>query len=170
MFRPFAAICAFLLIAGSAHSFTLSTADGTSTFTLADAKGKYVALHFLLKTECPICLKHTRDYAQKSTQLPNVVQVFIKPDADPELKKWEDKLKATTGITAPKIYQDENAQLAEKYKIPDGYQFHGQVVHFPALVLLDTQGKEVFRYVGKNNNDRFSFEQLQAKIGELKGN
>jgi thioredoxin-dependent peroxiredoxin len=29
-----------------------SPADG-KTFALADAKGKYVALHFLLKTECP---------------------------------------------------------------------------------------------------------------------
>jgi thioredoxin-dependent peroxiredoxin len=125
-----------------------------------------VALHFLLKTECPICLKHTRDYAQKSSRLPQVEQVFLKPDAEPAISLWEQKLKASTGITAPKIYRDENAHLASAFGIPDGYSFHGQVVHFPALVLLDKSGQEIFRYVGKSNMDRFPFEQLEQKIKE----
>jgi thioredoxin-dependent peroxiredoxin len=168
MKRIVVAAFAILMMAASASAFTVSTADGSSTFTLADAKGKFVALHFLLKTECPICLKHTRDYAQKSAKLTDVVQVFMKPDADPDLKKWETKLKSSTGITAPPIYQDENAQLAKQFKIPDGYQFHGHSVHYPALVLLGPDGNEVFRYVGKSNMDRFSFEQLEAKVAELK--
>jgi peroxiredoxin Q/BCP len=33
---------------------------------------------------------------------------------------------------------------------------------------LDPNGKEVFRYIGKNNRDRYSFEQLESKIKELK--
>jgi peroxiredoxin Q/BCP len=66
------------------------------------------------------------------------------------------------------IYQDLTAQLADPFNIPSGYQFHGQVIHYPALVLLDEKGKEVFRYIGKYNGDRFSFEKLKAKIQELK--
>ena len=31
------------------------------------------------------------------------------------------------------------------------------------------RGKEVFRYVGENNSDRFSFDQLKSKVEELKG-
>lgn len=37
------------------------------------------------------------------------------------------------------------------------------------LVLLDTNGKEVFRYVGKNNADRFSYDQFAAKLKEFTG-
>lgn len=41
-------------------------------------------------------------------------------------------------------------------------------MHYPALVLLDPAGKEVFRYVGKSNADRFSYEQFAEKLAELK--
>ena len=34
-------------------------------------------------------------------------------------------------------------------------------------ILLNENGEEVFRYIGKNNSDRFSFDQLKAKIIEL---
>ncbi len=57
--------------------------------------------------------------------------------------------------------------LATQNNIPNGYAFHGQVVHYPALILLNEEGKEVFRYIGKNNSDRYSFEKLTAKIQEL---
>ncbi len=38
--------------------------------------------------------------------------------------------------------------------------------NFP--VLLDPTGQEVFRYVGRNNADRYGAEKLTAKIAELK--
>ena len=61
-----------------------------------------------------------------------------------------------------------DSKLADQFNVPNGYQFHGQIVHYPALILLNEKGKEVFRYVGKNNMDRFSFEKLKAKVEELK--
>ena len=148
-------------------NFTLSSVTDNSTFTLRKAKGKFVAIHFLLKTECPYCIRHTSEYFERANELPNVVQVFIKPDTEVEINNWAKKLKSTDSKSFT-IYQDFNAQLADQFKIPSGYQFHGEVVHYPALVLLDEKGKEVFRYIGKNNGDRFSFEKLKAKIQELK--
>jgi peroxiredoxin Q/BCP len=68
----------------------------------------------------------------------------------------------------PVIYRDTEAGLAKAFDIPFGYKFHGQVVHYPALVILDPKGKEVFRYVGKNNGDRYDFDDFVAKIAELK--
>jgi peroxiredoxin Q/BCP len=65
------------------------------------------------------------------------------------------------------IYRDPEAALAKAYNIPDGYKFHGQTVHFPALVLLNGEGKEVFRYVGKSNADRLGYEKFAAKLKEL---
>ena len=146
--------------------FTVESATTKTTFTLAGARGKFVALHFLLKTECPYCLRHTRDYFTKAATLPNVIHVFVKPDTEVEIKSWAAKLPADELAKNP-IYRDPDAKLAKACRIPDGYKFHGQVVHYPATVLFDPTGKEVFRHVGKHNGDRLSFEKLADKVGEL---
>lgn len=161
----FLALTAFAF-AGNPEDFTLKSATGHETFTLKEATGKFVTLHFLLKTECPVCLRHTRDYFTKAATLPNVMQVFLKPDTDREIESWASKLPPEELAKNP-IYRDPNAKLAKDFDIPDGYAFHGQTVHFPATILINPEGKEVFRYVGKNNGDRLSFEALSAKIAEL---
>ena len=152
------------ILAQNVKDFTLTSVTDKSTFTLSKSKGKFVAIHFLLKTECPYCIRHTSEYFEKASSLPSVIQVFIKPDSEEEIKAWANKLKSTNALP---IYQDVNAKLADQFNIPNGYQFHGQVVHYPALILLNNKGEEVFRYIGKNNSDRFSFENLKAKIEEL---
>lgn len=149
--------------------FTVESPTDGKKFTLSEAKGKHVALHFLLKTECPFCLKHTHEYAMKSTEMPDVIHVFLKPDTAEEIKAWAAKIEGYPNPSQPTIYRDENAKLADAYNIPNGYQFHGQTVHFPALVVLNRMGREVFRYVGKNNSDRFSYERFKEKIAELNG-
>jgi peroxiredoxin Q/BCP len=153
-------------VAANPEDFTVKSATGSESFTLKEAKGKYVAVHFLLKTECPVCLRHTRDHFAKAASLPNVVQLFLKPDTDREIEAWAAKLPAEE-LTKHPIYRDSNAKLAKAFDIPDGYAFHGQVVHYPATVLLGPDGKEVFRYIGKNNGDRLSFEKLAEKVAEL---
>lgn len=159
-------ICVTFVNAQNPADFTLISATDNSQFNLSEARGKYVALHFLLKTECPVCLRHTQDYFGKAETLTDVLQVFIKPDSEKEIEAWSDNL-SEEFVNFP-IYRDPNAQLANQFNIPDGYEFHNQIVHFPALILLDPNGKEVFRYIGKNNRDRYSFEQLETKISELK--
>ncbi len=145
-----------------------SPADGR-VFKLSKAEGKYVALHFLLKTECPYCLKHTRDYAMKAASMPDVVHVFLKPDSSEEIQSWSAKANRGEDFAGVSIYRDPDAKLAGQFGIPAGYQFHGQSVHYPALVLIDPMGREVFRHVGKSNADRFSFEQFSVRLAELKG-
>lgn len=143
-----------------------SPLDGT-TFRLSDAKGRYVALHFLLKTECPFCLRHTAEYSMKAPSLAGVQHVFLKPDSNAEIKSWAGKVKLPN---QPTIYRDADARLAAEFGIPDGYKFHGQTLHYPALVLLDPNGKEVFRYVGNNNTDRLAWDKFASKISELTAN
>ena len=150
--------------AQNVKDFSLTSVTDKSTFTLSKSKGKFIALHFLLKTECPYCIRHTSEYFEKANTLSNVIQVFIKPDSEQEIKAWANKLKSSNSLP---IYQDADAKLANQFNIPNGYQFHGQVVHYPALILLNDKGEEVFRYIGKNNSDRFSFDQLKAKIEVL---
>jgi thioredoxin-dependent peroxiredoxin len=165
-------VLAILLIsfnckAQTVKDFTLTSVTDKSTFTLSKSKGQFVALHFLLKTECPYCIRHTSEYFDKANTLSDVTHVFIKPDNEQEIKEWANKLKSNN--TFP-IYQDLDAKLADQFNIPNGYQFHGQVVHYPALILINKKGEEVFRYIGKNNSDRFSFDQLKAKIEEIRKN
>jgi peroxiredoxin Q/BCP len=144
--------------------FSLESPTHDTTLKLSDLKGKVVALHFLLKTECPYCLKYTRTYAKAAEKDTNVVHLFIKPDSAEEIKAWAAHMDATGLKEAPVIYRDVDASLADSYKIPSGYQFHGQTVHFPAVVVLNDQGSELFRYVGKNNSDRLSYADFQKRL------
>lgn len=132
------------------------------TFTLSENKGKYVILHFLLKTTCPVCQRHTRDYHVALKDSDKVVQLFIKPDEPKVIEKWLKRID-----DRPTIYHDPNAGLAKQYGVKHGYKFHGEVMHFPAFILLDQNGKEIFRHTGKNNRDRFSFNQFSKKYPKL---
>lgn len=134
------------------------------SFTLSKAKGKTVVLHFLLKTECPLCLRYTQTYAKQSKDRSDVVHVFLKPDNVAEIKKWASHLDAKSLKKSPVIYRAADAKLAKAYGIPDGYAFHGETVHYPATVVLNEQGEELFRYVGKSNADRLSFEDFEKRL------
>lgn len=154
------------LMAQTPANIRLSSATDDRQFVLSKEKGKFVAMHFLLKTECPFCIRHTQEYFSKAKTLKNVVQVFIKPDSELEIRSWSAKLAAKDLKNFP-IYRDPDARLAKQMNIPDGYKFHDQIVHYPATILIGPNGKEVYRYVGKNNSDRLSFDQLSVKVKEL---
>ena len=162
----FFSLSAGLIYGQPIKEIKLNSVTSNHQFSLQEAKGKFVALHFLLKTECPVCTRHTQEYFKNADQLPDVLQVFIKPDTKEEIEEWAKGLSSEDLDMLP-IYRDPGAKLAKKLKIPDGYAFHGQVVHYPALVLIGPDSKEVFRYVGKNNRDRYSFLELESKIQEL---
>jgi thioredoxin-dependent peroxiredoxin len=149
-------------------NFKVQSALDDSTFELSKHKGKIVVLHFLLKTECPVCLSYTHDYAALAESNPDVVHVFLKPDSEDDIKAWAESLDEKGLRSLPTIYRDVNAKLADKFNIPDGYKFHGQTVHYPALIILDEEGKERFRYVGKSNADRLPTTAFEAKLAELK--
>ncbi|HKQ48951.1 MAG TPA: YHS domain-containing (seleno)protein [Phycisphaerae bacterium] len=146
------------------RDFTITAGD--QTFKLSDARGKFVALHFLLKTECPFCLKHTRDYVEQGPTIAGVMHIFIKPDDEKDIAAWRERL-AEKSPGAPPIYRDQDAALADAYGVPGGYSFHGQTVHYPALILLGPDGKEVFRHVGKSNVDRLSFSAFRETVRKL---
>lgn len=150
-----------------AGSIIVESPTHGTTFTLAEQKCKLIALHFLLKSECPFCLKLAHDYAQLATSNPDVCHIFLKPDSTAEIKVWARKVSPEGLKNPPVIYRDPDARLAKEFGIPDGYNFHGHAVHYPALVLLDGSGKELFRYVGKDNTDRMKPEDFIARLAML---
>ncbi len=162
-----------LVFSQGVENFTLDAiVDDSKTkvdakFELKEHKGKTVVLHFLLKTECPFCLKYTHQYAQLAATTPDIVHLFIKPDSEKEIRAWASKLVKVEGNKQPTIYRDGGAKLAKRFGIPDGYQFHGQSVHYPALIVLDGNGKELFRYIGKNNSDRMPKDEFVKKLSSM---
>jgi thioredoxin-dependent peroxiredoxin len=167
---PVASLVAMIGLAGTAsgESADFSVMSGNKTFRLSEARGKFVVLHFLMKTECPACQAYVAETTRRAPEVAGVVHLFLKPDSEDEIKAWSDKLQHA-GVAAT-IYRDADAKLAREFKIPDGYAFHGESVHYPALVLLGPSGQEEFRYVGKDNTDRLPFERLAAKVAEASKN
>lgn len=158
------ALAACLAAAALAGPTDFTVTSESGSFRLSDARGKYVALHFLLKTECPYCAKYVSETVRRAPEVAGVVHVFLKPDSEADVKAWSEKLKGS-GVSAT-IYRDADAKLATELEIPDGYEFHDQTVHYPAVVLLGPDGKEIFRYVSKDNTDRLPFDTLARKIAE----
>lgn len=152
--------------AAAPTDFTLQPVGGGKPFKSGEARGQIIALHFLLKTECPFCLRHTHEYARQSAKMKDVIHLFIKPDSEAEIQAWMEKGPQEESFKALKLYRDPDATLARAFGIPHGYKFHGQVVHYPALVVLNRKGEEIFRHVGKDNSDRFSVEKFLAKLNE----
>ncbi|MFO0840564.1 MAG: YHS domain-containing (seleno)protein [Phycisphaerae bacterium] len=141
------------------EDFTLTAGD--KTFRSAEARGRFVALHFLLPDQCPYCTKLVSEYSEGSPSVAGVVHVFIKPDSAEAAGALAKAAKAGDDVT---IYLDSDAKVAKQFKIPDGYEFHGRATRFPALVLLGPDGNEVFRHVGKDNTDRLPFDRFAAEV------
>lgn len=145
--------------AGEVHAFTVG--EGTRRFDSATAKGSYLAVHFLLNDECPYCARHVREYTTSAAMLAGVRHIFVKAVS---AEAFDAALESSP--EAP-LYRDVDGRLAAHFKIRDGYRFHGMDMTYPALVLLDPQGREVFRYVGKDNADRLPFRTFARRVGEL---
>lgn len=95
------------------------------------------------------------------------MHLFIKPDSEDAIRSWIRQLDKTNLLKSPTIYRDPGAKLAKRFGIPDGYRFHGQNVHYPAMVVLDGDGQELFRYVGKSNSDRMAKDDFVKKLNAM---
>ena len=97
-----------------AADFMVESPTHGTTFALSEHHGKVIALHFLLKTDCPFCLKLTNDYARLAASEPNVVHLFLKPDSADEIRDWAGKISQEGLENPPVIYRDPDARLATK--------------------------------------------------------
>ena len=61
-------------VAQNPEDFTLQGVNRDVKFTLSEAKGKYVVLHFLLKTECPYTDSH-HTYTQRADEVPDTIHL-----------------------------------------------------------------------------------------------
>jgi peroxiredoxin/YHS domain-containing protein len=144
--------------ATTAHPLTAITDH--HTFSLADSKGKYLALHFLTKTDTPECTKFVQDFLRAAPTVAGVMHVFIKPDSEGEVKAWS----AQFNDDAASIFLDPDGALAQDLNVPTGLSINGTTSTYPATIVFDMDGKELFRYEGKAHHDHLTFDDFKRQL------
>lgn len=139
---------------------SLSAATDSHPFMIADAKGHYLALHFLTKTDTTECTAFVREYLRAAPGVAGVMHVFIKPDEQSEVKVWSMQFKND----AAAIFVDKDSALANDLKVPGGLAIASTTSNFPATIVFDREGRELFRHVGKSHDDHMLFTEFAARI------
>lgn len=147
--------------------FTLPAISGGDDFDLSEtlAGGEWVALHFLLKTDCPLCLTYTMRFHDARESFPGVRHVFIKPDDERIAKRWVNTARVFAK-DLPTIHRDPDAALAKQLNVRFGHPFHGEITHYPCLVLIAPDGRERWRYTGSSTFERATLKQFTAAYEE----
>lgn len=159
----------------AAPKLEIAVGDPGKRFALSEARGRFVALHFLLLTECPVCVRTAQDYIVRADEVAGVTHVFIKPDDVASVDRFRAmvgaKLEGVGGdperLAGLPIYRDADAALARQLGVKDGYAFHNATMHFPATIIFDREGREAFRFTGNDNTQRLTFDAFRQKIKEL---
>lgn len=152
-------------------TFSLTAVDNgnekVAAFDNAAAKGNWVVLDFLLKTECPYCARRVGEYAGVKDKIvgANTKLVLIKPDDHEAANAWVAKIDVNSVV----IYRDADAALAKALGVPGGYKFHGQEVQYPATLIVSPEGKVVWANVGSSNSKRAPVADVVKALEGLRG-
>jgi FKBP-type peptidyl-prolyl cis-trans isomerase len=136
-------------------------------FQLSAHRGTWVLLDFLLPVEDATEAAHYTAIESKSAQLlyeHNILPVFLKPNETEATAKWWGSL-PTHSLP---IFRDPDGKLASALGIPKGVFLMAGPAHYPAAILIDPDGNEVWRKTGKKAADRVDLETLRAEIKRAK--
>ncbi|MCA9450342.1 MAG: redoxin domain-containing protein, partial [Candidatus Omnitrophica bacterium] len=146
--------------AGFVPDFIAQQCGGSEIkFKLTDHRGSWVVLNFLLPGDNPTGRDLYSDYEQRLDELiygHNIKPVFFKPGEKSEIANWWESLDSNR---IP-VLQDPNGKLSRALKIPYGLKSGDQITLYPTTLLLDPEGNEVFRKVGKSIEERIGVEEL----------
>lgn len=137
-------------------------------FKLADHRGSWVLLDFLLPGDSAVEREHYADYEKGLDRLVfghNLKPVLFKPDADSAIADW------WAGLPSNRlpVFRDPEGKLSRALKIPYGNKVGEEITLYPALVLLDPEGNEAWRKVGKSSEDRIGVEALLKEVERIRG-
>jgi len=161
-----------LPVIGPAPNFTLTSQDGTA-LTLADLRGKVVAVTFIY-TECPdICPLLTQKMAQVQDELGAdfgkkiaFLSISLDPQHDtPDVLKdyadfWGAKSEGWTFLTgSPEAVRD----VTRRYGVFFAKKEDGSVDHTQLTTLIDADGQMRVQYLGA----RFDPEEFRQDLKSL---
>ncbi len=161
--------CALLVVALSAASavnpvdFSLPPALGGPPFVLSHQRGRVVILHWLLNGDVTADRNEVRDYGALQTQMPDVMHIYLKGDAGDAAYAWANRLSAVAGR---RVYRDAGFALAKQYGLKDDFHYRGSPSVRPTIIALDTAGDEMFRFVGRDADDRLSVKEFRLRLSD----
>ncbi len=119
-------------VASAGTDFELRSGD--KSFKSRQAARRVNALHFLLKTECPYCLRYAQEYAAQAPSVAGVTHIFIKPDAEADIAAWQGSSQRP-GRQASDLSR-RRRQGRAAFGLAADFDFHGTKSNHPALILL----------------------------------
>lgn len=141
-----------------------SVGDEGQSFSSASARGRFLAIHFLLNADSPANAALVREYTLHAPELAGTTHIFIRAGSAEEFRSMLAGLPPTA---AKQSFRDVDSKLAARLNVPGGFEFHGRTINHPALILLDASGNEIFRQVFDADANRLHFTQFAAKLADL---
>jgi len=155
------------IASGDVPNFRVKQCGGDERiFQLSEHLGSWVLLDFLppsSSTAENAFYTVVEASAEQLMRQRNLVCVFLKPNEEREVVSW---WKSFPRHTLP-VYRDPEGKLAEILKINPAQPGDGSA-RPPATLLVDPDGKEVWRHLGKAADDYPSLQNLLAQVHTAK--
>jgi hypothetical protein len=138
--------------AAAAQSFTIG--DANRVFDSATVRGQVLAIHFVPEIGEAQTKSAIAEYTAGGPTLAGVRQIVVSAE------KADAFRSALAGLPANSIpaYRDGDGELAKRF---------GVASSTVAIVVLDPDGREIYRNATTSSSDHLSFPTFAAKIGEL---
>ena len=151
----FFAVSPALAINQPASNATITAANDDHPFALKDAKGHYLALHFLPAGDTPEDAAFVREYLKAAPTAAGVVHAFIRPQTG-DAKAW-----ASQFADASRVFVDHDSKLAADLGV---WKDQKESTRFATTVVLDQDGKELFRLSGTPARSHVSFGSFASRL------
>lgn len=115
-------------------------------FNIADAKGHYLAIHFVRGDGT----KFVQEYLRASPLAAGVEHIFVRSGDAKQVMAWAEQFK----IDAPAFYSDPDGALAKDLNAGDA----------TTTTVFDPQGKELFRQAGAKPDDYAPWTVFAEKL------
>jgi YHS domain-containing protein len=145
------------------HAVDFTVGDSAQRFRSRDALGRYLAIHWLPPGACESCARRVGEFAKSIPTLAGVRHVFVRSMGSAEFDAFLGEIPDAAAL---QIHRDDGT-LASLLKLGSAAESGSREASSPALVLLDPQGREVHRWIGRSVEEGPSFASLAAKLGQL---
>lgn len=138
--------------ASAASAITLRALEGRNTLNLKEARGRYVAVHYLpaVNGAAPEQAAAVRDMEAGGLGLAGLEQAYVTPSDG----AWTAEL----GEARSALFLDADGALGRELKLD---------TTIPATVVFDEEGRELFRWVGTSGQDHQAFASFSARFTKL---
>jgi len=139
----------------------VAAVDGRS-FAIADARGRYLAIHFLTEIQATESSEFVKRFVRSAPTVAGVRHIFVARGDPANIRAWAAQFKEN----APLVYIDSDGAMARALSITSD-SAAVTTSGLPSTVVFDQQGKELFRHTGTSAHDHLSFDAFARRMTQL---